>query len=203
MYHDQSDNIMMAMLRLTVVFLTSLFMNTAAAEAESGSRTSKESGLTSWFWRNSVFSFNTEQRLPDQTRAFFLARGLPETVVEAIAGSCVFQVEVRNLSPAGGPSVNVTLESWRVIHNGISTPPRLAEDWQQEFRNRSVPQEAAIALRWSLFPGEQAFEPGDYNWGMVSYGPKPNARFDLALVWREGSEKHQTTIAGLVCAEDR
>ena len=175
----------------------------AVGGIEQGSLASKGTGLIKWYWRNGTFSFSTQQRLPDQTRAFFLGRGLPKEAVESLATSCIFQAEIRNLSASGGQPVTIELDSWRISHKDESAPPVLASEWKQRFQRLGLRQDASIALRWSLFPEEQTFEPGDYNWGMISYGPKPNERFDLTFVWYEGSEKHQATLTRLVCAEDK
>ena len=53
------------------------------------------------------------------------------------------------------------------------------------------------------FPSEQTFDPGgDFNWGMISFGPKPDTLFDLHVFWKQGDRSHNTWIRGMQCPED-
>ena len=49
-----------------------------------------ENGLLSWTWREQGVSIQLVQRLPDQTRAFFLGRGFQLADADLVAKSCVF-----------------------------------------------------------------------------------------------------------------
>ena len=53
-----------------------------------------------------------------------------------------------------------------------------------------------------MLPTRQTFQPGDYNWGMTSFGLPPGARFDLDLVIEIDGHAVTETLSGLVCAAD-
>ena len=166
--------------------------------------TDSETGLESWHWRDRTFSLELVQRLPDQTRAFFLGRGFGASSAEAIAQACVFQTIGRNTASAGSArAAAVDLSDWRVDAGDGPRPVRLKRDWQERWEDAGESQAARIAFQWSLFPTVQEFLPGDYNWGMITFGPPPGARFDLAFTWREDGEVRRGAISEIRCAADR
>ncbi len=168
--------------------------------------TDPDTGLSSWKLSAPPFELELVQRLPDQTRAFFLARGFPRDVTERIARACVFQTIGRNIGePGRSPSVRIDLHEWRVHTDEGKRPLLLKELWLEQWaRNGAVDRSGRIAFRWATFPTEQAFEPrGDYNWGMITFGPEPGTRFDLKVVWHEGDRLRSAWIEDLECAPDR
>ena len=52
-------------------------------------------------------------------------------------------------------------------------------------------------------PTRQHFEPGDYNWGMTSYGLPPGSRFDLRLRITVGGKPLEALVEGLECAPEK
>jgi hypothetical protein len=52
-------------------------------------------------------------------------------------------------------------------------------------------------------PTCQHFEPGDYNWGMTSYGLPPGSRFDLKLKIELDGKPVEALIEGLQCAPEQ
>ncbi len=139
----------------------------------------------------------------DPVRAFFLARGFGSGDAEHIVETaCLFRSAIGSAQTAeGSPDVSVALSEWRVSPSGgISVAPKVREDWETVWKARGVPEEAATAFYWSLFPTEQTFYPTDYNWGFLTFGLKPGTTFDLTLTWRTGGMPHSTSIKGLQCA---
>ncbi len=162
-----------------------------------------ENGLKSWTLRDGALEIQLIQRLPDQTRAFFLARGFPSTEADRIARACVLQVIGKNIATASDPhDVRIDLHQWR-IHRGDETVPiKLKEKWAEEWPN-DVPPAARIAFRWATFPTDQVYHPADdHNWGMISLGPPPGSHIDLEVVWYQDDVKKQATIEGVVCPVD-
>lgn len=160
----------------------------------------KETGLRSWEWREAGVSLQLVQRLPDQTRAFFQARGFSSVAAERIANACIFQTIFRNESEQ---PLSYLLDDWRILHRGASEKLMTRERWDAVWQEGEASQAARIALRWSLLPTRQHFEPGDYNWGMTGFGLPSGSVFDLELVLRLGGEQVTRTIDGIVCAPDR
>ncbi len=165
-----------------------------------------ETGLVGWKFDRGAFELEIVQRLPDQTRAFFLARGFPSAEADRLAVHCVMQTIVRNTGRPGEASpIRVDLREWRVAHGGAIRPLRHKEAWLAEWtKTGAVPPPARLAFRWSTLPTEQVYEPrGDYNWGMTIYDLPPGSRFDLYVVWHAGARRHAAWLRGLECAPDR
>ncbi len=126
----------------------------SAAAVERG--VDAETGLRSWQWREAGLSLRLVQRLPDQTRAFFQARGFSSAAADRIADACIFQTIFRNESEQ---PVSYVLDHWRVLRPGASGQLMTRERWDVAWREGEASQSARIALRWSLLPTRQRFEP--------------------------------------------
>jgi len=163
-------------------------------------RIDPETGLRSWSWREQGVSLELRQRLPDQTRAFFLGRGFSGEAADRIGLACVFQTIFRN---GGEQPIDYDLNDWALLYGGERLPLRTREIWDAEWEAMGVGKGPRIAFRWALLPTVQHYEPGDYNWGMTSFGLVPGARFDLSLALRVGGRRVTGTIEGVVCAPDR
>lgn len=176
----------------------------ATAHAEVTSGVDPEAGLPFWEWRDSSVSLRLVQRQPDQTRAFFMARGFSREAVERIARRCVFQTVFRNVSAGTRASaVDYDLRDWTV--RGADTPDAgmlTREYWAEQWAELDIAQSARIAFEWALFPTAQTYHPGDYNWGMSVFDLAPGAVFDVTVRWRQGSESRSATLEGMRCAPD-
>ena len=167
------------------------------------SGTDEEAKLPYWEIADHGASIRFVQRLPDQTRGFFQARGFSVADSELIAQSCVFQAVFKNISPPSDPGpVEYNLRDWVVHAAGARRSLKTREDWQKEWIARKAPQAAQLAFEWSLLPTRQSYRPGDYNWGMTMFGLKPGAEFDLDVVWQQDSRKHTAHLKGVRCAPD-
>ncbi len=168
--------------------------------AETGHGVDAATGLESWHWAEAGIQLTLVQRLPDQTRAFFEARGLDAAHADALARNCVFQTVIRN---TGQRSFRFDLGEWRVVGPGGRRPLRLRADWLAHWQDRGLSGPARIALRWALYPRRQRFAPGDYNWGMTAMGLPPGSRFDLHFVWYRGQSRLSGVLHGLRCAPEQ
>jgi len=186
-------------------WLILLFFIGGPSFADISKTQNEETGLIGWKLKQDSMELELVQRLPDQTRAFFLARGFPAGIADDLGRSCIFQTILRNTGVDAGtsPTLTVSLKDWQVIHDGTSRPLKLKEVWDQAWSDAVVSKSARLAFRWATFPSIQTFQPGDYNWGMISFDLAPGARFDLRLVWREGNERRSAEIEDLICAHDR
>ncbi len=158
-----------------------------------------ETGLLAWTWREQGISIQLVQRLPDQTRAFFLGRGFETEVADLVGRACVFQTIFRN---DGDQPVSYDLGDWCVYYKGARRSLRTREVWARKWQALGIDQAARIAFRWSLLPTVQRFEPGDYNWGMTSFGMSPGAEFDLSLVIDVDGKPIAGEIQAVECAVD-
>jgi hypothetical protein len=160
----------------------------------------EESGLDAWEWQGEGIKLQQIQRIPDQTRAFFLGRGFARAEAEHIASACVFQTVFYNL---GEQAVTLDLAEWQIRTDGQIKPLKLTADWQRDWEARASPDSARIAFQWALFPNVQEFEPGDWNMGMVTYPVAHGERLDLHLVWHSDETRHAVWLPDLRCAEDK
>ncbi len=159
--------------------------------------------LPFWEWRDGIKSIRLVQRLPDQTRAFFMARGFSKEHAELIAQSCIFQTVYKNISAEGSSQViSFDLNSWEVIHKGNRQSLKVREEWDQHWKKLNITPSAKIAFSWSLIPTQQQYQPQDYNWGMTSYDLPPGERFDLKMHWKQNGLEKSAIIPNIQCAPD-
>ena len=182
----------------SLILLSHVFITPVSADVLNA--TDQETGLASWTWRDQGVSLQLRQLLPDQTRAFFLGRGFQAGEADGVGRACVFQTIFRN---DGLKSVEYDLTEWSVQHKGKHLPLQTREVWEQHWLEQNIGKGPRIAFRWALLPTRQRFEPGDYNWGMTSFGLAPGERFDLSLSMSIGDDPVGAEIPGITCAPDK
>lgn len=161
-----------------------------------------ENGLRYWQYEGNDILFRLTQRLPDQTRGYFMARGFGPDDAELIATSCVFQTLFKNTANKGTSSVQIDLPEWRVVLPTRQQSLMVRERWNTIWQQRSTPDAAQIAFEWSLLPSQQSYQPGDYNWGMTSFDLPPGSRFDLQFHWEREGVTSTGTLHDVICADD-
>ena len=179
------------------LFGASALLGQVAAEVITGEE--EQTGLRTWEWREAGISVQLVQRLPDQTRAFFQGRGFSTKDADIIGRACVFQTIFRN---DGKQPLTYNLDEWHITYGNKRLPLQTRERWKQKWLDRDVSQAARIAFRWSLLPTRQSFEPGDYNWGMTSFGLPLGASFVLSLELKVNGKSVNGQIPSIVCAAD-
>jgi hypothetical protein len=180
-----------------------LIASTTALAASVETGTDPQARLPYWQLSDGSMSLRLVQRLPDQTRGFFMARGFAPDHAERIALSCVFQTVFHNTSQTGQPSpLEYDLRDWVVYADGGQHGLKTREDWDTEWQRLGAPKAARIAFEWALYPTQQTYRPGDYNWGMSIFNLPPGAHFDLKVVWRQHGETHDGLIRNIECAPD-
>jgi hypothetical protein len=159
-------------------------------------------GLKYWQWNQDGFYLRLTQRLPDQTRGYFEARGFDQESSELLAMSCLFQSMAKNTgNDSSGPLIS-DLSSWYVISGEKRQPLLLREYWQNIWKQRKIPDSARIGFNWSLLPSLLQYDINDYNWGMTSYGLAPGSQFDLHFSWTVNGRTYNGKINDLVCPDD-
>ena len=188
------------MVRLITFLLCCFSLNTFATVL---SGTDADAKLPFWEWRSENVLIRLVQRLPDQSRAYFMARNFTAEQAELIAQSCVFQTIFKNIAPPDQKKViSYDLSEWGVKSAGRKQGLVTREAWQTTWKTKNVTQAARIAFEWSLMPTRHHYQPGDFNWGMTLYGLPPGTRFDLQLVWYENDERKMVAIPDVECAAD-
>lgn len=163
----------------------------------------EDAHLPYWEIAEKDVSIRFVQRLPDQTRGFFQARGFSVVDSELIAQSCAFQTVFKNLSPISkAVKIEYNLNEWVVHTVGTKRAMKTREDWKKIWIGRSAPQAAQLAFEWGLLPTRQSYGPGDYNWGMSIFGLAPDTVFNLDVVWQQNGERRTVRLNGVHCAAD-
>lgn len=171
--------------------------------AETSRQVDQETGLIGWQWTGGGMQLELKQRLPDQTRGFFIGRGFSPELADDIAIRCVFQTIVRNVSENDRP-ITVALNTWHSRSAGDIRPIKLKEQWDREWTSAQVSQRSRLAFRWATFPTQQTFVTrSDYNWGMISFDWPPGTVFNLHVVWHEGERQRDIWVKGIECPQDR
>lgn len=163
----------------------------------------EQATLPYWELTQAGMSLRLVQRLPDQTRGYFLARGFTQYHSEIIAQSCVFQTIIKNTLNADKSDVlQYNLSNWKVIHAGEQKSMKVREQWEQQWLKEGISKSSRIAFEWSLLPTRQQYQPGDYNWGMSIFNIKPGERFNLEVVWKLGDKRQTSMVKDIECAPD-
>lgn len=163
----------------------------------------EQAQLPYWEIRDEGMSLRLVQRMPDQSRAFFLARGFSAEEVEQVAGRCVFQTIFRNISHEAQPApLHYRQQDWTVQHQDRDASILTREDWARLWERQEAAPAARIAFQWALLPAEQTYEAGDYNWGMTMIDLPPGSRFKLGVTWEQFGETRTFLIEDLQCASD-
>ena len=188
---------------VTSGLLMSGFAITWLVQAEVQRSSNKENGLEKWHFIKGDIEIELVQRLPDQTRAMLMKHEFSSEVVEFMATSCMFQTIIRNNGKSGsGESVSVDLTLWRMQHAGRQSGILLKEPLIESWSDQQASQKARLVVRWGMFPTQQEYLPGDYNWGLTAYGIPPAAQFDLEVNWNEADKQYTGTIHDIICAPD-
>jgi hypothetical protein len=165
--------------------------------------TNEENGLERWHFIEGDIEIELVQRLPDQTRALFMNHAFSKEVIEQLAQSCMFQTIIRNSGKSStGQAVAIDLTQWRMQHAGKTRGILLKEPLLASWSDDDADPAAKLVVRWGMFPTQQEYLPGDYNWGLTAYGIPPGSTFDLAVTWQQGSTPHRGEIRGILCAPD-
>ena len=183
-----------------IVVLTLVSVRAGAEPATEG--LIPETGLRYWEWDSQGVLFRLTQRLPDQTRAFFLARGFDTATADSVATQCVFQSKFQNTGDTGRGAVDIDLDEWTVLSDGQRSGLLTRQKWMKKLKSAGVSPAALIAFEWSLLPTRQSYAPDDYNWGMTSYGLKPGARFDLRFTWHRNGRQFEGVLRNVDCPAD-
>ncbi len=176
---------------------------TACTDAQVLHSVNEENGLQTWHFIDGDIEIELVQRLPDQSRALFMKHEFSRDVIESLALSCMMQTIIRNSGKSGsGQAVSIDLTQWRMQHKGTNSGIRLKEQWLASWSDEQASPAARLIIRWGMFPTQQEYLPGDYNWGLTTYGIAPGSVFDLEVSWKEGDKLRSVKIGDIVCAPD-
>lgn len=163
----------------------------------------EQANLPYWQYQDQYISVRFVQRLPDQTRGYFMARGFSAKHADLIARSCVFQTIFKNISDkTQATPIDYDMTTWQINQNGKTSQLKTREDWAIQWNSLKVATPAKLAFNWGLLPSTQHYQPGDYNWGMAIFNLDYGSKFDLTLIWQQAGQQHKAVIPAMECAAD-
>jgi len=188
--------------RYNALILSAIFLaSNSSAKVITG--IDEQAQLPYWELIKPNLSLRIVQRLPDQTRAYFLGRGFSKSDSDFIASHCFFQTIFRNTSTSTEPhKLEYDLTQWQIKYQKKNHSLLVRKNWLKIWEQRNVQSAQKIAFEWSLLPTKQEYLPEDYNWGMSTYPLPHGAKFDLDIIWYIDGKKYQTIIPDIQCAKD-
>ncbi len=151
-----------------------------------------QTGLKSWHYEGDGLAIELVQVPPDFIRASYARRGLPDTVIEAVATRCVFGTIVRNV---GQRPLGYRVADWRYSRDdGVQHPIKTKSEWLTEWHAMGV------RFSWSILADDPVFAVGDWIQGFTTVPEPHGSRLDLKVVWTVEGEQHEKVLPGLECA---
>ena len=173
-----------------VVLVTSAFAT--AGDAGVSTRTDPQTGLKSWQYQGDGLAIELLQLPPDFIRASYSARGLPDSVTEAVATRCVFGTIVRNISDA---PLSYRVADWRYRGpDGAEHPIKTKSEWLEEWHGMGV------RFSWSILADDPTFAVGDWIQGFTTMPVTHGSRVALTVVWSVNGVRYAKTLPDLECA---
>ena len=130
-------------------------------------------------------------RTPEQTRAFYEARGFPPDALRELAGACFMTIGVHN-----GRNGTVWLEpaAWRFVTDDGQPVRQIGrEHWEARWQALGVPAAARAAFGWTQLPVRRDLQPGEPVGGNLAVVPQ-NRPFTLEAVFALGERREQGTL---------
>lgn len=176
----------------TTIAAALLVTGAARAGDEVATSVDAETGLKSWKWEGNGLGIELIQVPPDFIRASYARRGLPDTVIEAVATRCVFGTIIRNISEW---PLSYRVADWRYTTDaGMEKPIKTKSEWLEEWHAMGV------RFSWSILADDPTFAVGDWIQGFTTMAEPHASRLDLKVVWSIEGEPYEKILSGLECA---
>lgn len=148
-------------------------------------------------------SFYLSVRTPEQTSAFYSARGLPLAAVQAIAKTCFLTVGLHN---RGADIIWLDLATWRFIDaNGRAITRISIPEWTTRLQAMQVPLAAQATFSWTQMPETRDMQPDESVGGNVPIVPPPG-EFTLTAQFPTGvagkGKPIVISVPGITCPRD-
>lgn len=127
--------------------------------------------------------FSVSVRTPEQTNAFYAARGLPPRAVQEIANACFLTVSLHNRR---ADILWLDLAAWDFADaNGHQVARISRSQWAARWRSLHVPLAAQSTFGWTQLPETRDMQPDESVGGNVPIAP-PAGKFTLTARFRTG-----------------
>jgi len=147
--------------------------------------------------------FYLSARTPEQTNAFYSARGLPLNAVQEIAKSCFLTMGLRNRR---ADIVWLDLATWRFVDAHGREIKRISlPEWRARWKALNIPLAAQATFGWTQLPETRDLQPDEDVGGNVPVVP-PTGEFTLIARFTTGAagagKLIEITVPGLTCPRD-
>lgn len=134
----------------------------------------------------------------DQAASFYIARGLPLSLIESYVRKCVILVILQNQH--SGATIMTQLSNWRVRSaGGITQQIRSRSNWLAELDGGGIAPAARVAFEWAQLPEDADLYAGDSIQGLLSVPINRGSPFDLIIHWQLGKDRHEVSIRQIRC----
>ncbi len=140
-------------------------------------------------FENAMLSIQLKPRTPQQTAAFYEARGFPTSAVEVLKQSCFVTVRIHNRS---NTVVWLELDNWRFVTDtgGIRRLERAY--WSSRWRSLALPQRNRSTFQWTLLPESRDLQPDEPVGGNITL-PTSDQPFAVEARFAVGPHKQGQT----------
>ncbi len=135
--------------------------------------------------------FSIAVRTPEQIRAFYSARGFPETALGEMDSRCFLGVGVRN-----GSKDIVWLEpaKWRIVTDAGEAVARVSRDeWDSRWAQLAVPLASRATFGWTQLPESRDLLAGETVGGNLAVAA-PSGPFSVEAIFATGADKRGPTL---------
>ena len=152
------------------------------------------SGLLTWTAKDTGFSIELIQLLPDFIRAIYAKHNFPAEEVERAASYCMFGTILKNTSEQ---HLSYRVKDWSYrTRDGKKYPVKTKTQWLEEW------QKAGILFSWTLLPDVGEFAVGDWQQGFTTIKLARESEFDLIYTWQLDGVAHTGVLKNLKCAPE-
>ena len=151
-------------------------------------------GLLTYHHAENGFSIELIQVVPDFIRAVYGNHNFPKTVIEDIAGYCVYGSVIKNTSDK---PLRYRVADWYYVLDGKRYPVRTKTEWLDEWKK------SGIIFSWTLLPDQGEFFEGDWQQGFTTIKAPRNSRFDLHYSWTLDGVKHSAVLKNMQCPPEQ
>ena len=177
------------------VIMAALLINmTTVAASNVTIHKNEASGLLTWTAKDTGFSIELIQLLPDFIRAIYAKHNFPAEEVERAASYCMFGTILKNTSEQ---HLSYRVKDWSYrTRDGKKYPVKTKTQWLEEW------QKAGILFSWTLLPDVGEFAVGDWQQGFTTIKLARESEFDLIYTWQLDGVAHTGVLKNLKCAPE-
>ncbi len=180
---------------MIIFFLNMSLINMTTAAASTVSIHKNETtGLLTWTAKDTGFSIELIQLIPDFIRAIYAKHNFPAEEVERAASYCIFGTILKNTSEQ---HLSYRVKDWSYrTKDGTVYSVKTKTEWLEEWKK------AGILFSWTLLPDVGEFAVGDWQQGFTTIKLARESEFDLIYSWQLDGVTHTGVLKNLKCAPE-